>query len=75
MKPNRTRQIHFRLSEQLYALIEGVAIDEETSLATVARRLLRDHFESVDVDRLGPVAAQRYQELTGAATGTASAAA
>jgi hypothetical protein len=57
MKANRTRQIHFRLSEPLYALIEEVAIDEETSAAAVARRIIRNHFESVAADRFGQHAA------------------
>jgi hypothetical protein len=51
MKANRNKQIHFRLSEPLYTLIEEVAIDEETSVAAISRRILRNHFETIAADR------------------------
>lgn len=68
MKANRNRQIHFRLSEPLYALIEEVAIDEETSVAAISRRILRNHFETVAADRFE----QHANNTGGAATAIAA---
>ena len=63
-RPIRSRQIAIRIAEPLYDLLEEDAVDHETSVASVARRVLRDHSEHIAAQRLG----------TGAGTAGAAAA-